>query len=410
MPSSDTRGGSRGRSPSGRRHQSQSGPAPAQTQARDKGRCSTAAAVVAASSAPPRPSSRSRRRKRRRKRSAESRAQRRDGKYPVSAAAACSASGSSALPLSLRGLVEYEDVSSQSENFGFSPASSAGRRAERSRDKERRRRDKGKESSRSRADGKAKSKSRSRNKAGAAAEQPAQSDKEARGGRGSHRTDKETPAAYREPPPRAYREADWEAPRAYRTSTSPGPRSPPYREQSPYGTSVPCYPQAYGATSGHSPSRPPTFELYSPPPPLFAFKPLYSSRESALHAGYTGRSPSPYPTSRRRSPSFSRHLSPYDYGGLSPAPYSSSSRRRSSSPYSRSPELSGSRRQLTITSVGYEERISTKIKASHPFAVVYQDYPVVVRVDLNNIGGIRKDVLRRQYAERGTKLESRSSK
>ncbi|XP_048451594.1 cyclin-dependent kinase 13-like [Rhincodon typus] len=339
MPSSDTRGGSRGRSPSGRRHQSQSGPAPAQTQARDKGRCSTAAAVVAASSAPPRPSSRSRRRKRRRKRSAESRAQRRDGKYPVSAAAACSASGSSALPLSLRGLVEYEDVSSQSENFGFSPASSAGRRAERSRDKERRRRDKGKESSRSRADGKAKSKSRSRNKAGAAAEQPAQSDKEARGGRGSHRTDKETPAAYREPPPRAYREADWEAPRAYRTSTSPGPRSPPYREQSPYGTSVPCYPQAYGATSGHSPSRPPTFELYSPPPPLFAFKPLYSSRESALHAGYTGRSPSPYPTSRRRSPSFSRHLSPYDYGGLSPAPYSSSSRRRSSSPYSRSPEL-----------------------------------------------------------------------
>ncbi|XP_043544855.1 cyclin-dependent kinase 13-like [Chiloscyllium plagiosum] len=342
MPSSDTHGGSRGRSPSGRRHQSQSGPAPAQTQAREKGRCATAAAVVvaaASSSAPSRPSSNSRRRKRRRKRSAESRAQRRDGKYPVSAAAACSASGSSALPLSLRGLVEYEDVSSHSENFGFSPASTAGRRAERSRDKERRRRDKGKESSRSRADGRAKGKSRSRNKAGAAAEQPAQGDKEARGGRGSHRTDKETPAAYREPPPRAYREADWEAPRAYRTSASPGPRSPPYREQSPYSTSVPCYPQAYGAASGHSPSRPPTFELYSPPPPLFAFKPLYSSRESALHAGYTGRSPSPYPTSRRRSPSFSRHLSPYDYGGLSPAPYSTSSRRRSSSPYSRSPEL-----------------------------------------------------------------------
>ncbi|XP_078396262.1 cyclin-dependent kinase 13 isoform X3 [Cetorhinus maximus] len=329
MPSSDTRGGSRGRSPSGRRRPSESGPA----QTREKGRCATAAA------APP-PSS-SRRKKRRSKHSAESRAQRRDGKYPVTAAAAaCSASGPSAIPLSLRGLVEYDDVSSQSENFGFSPASSAGRRPERSRDKERRRRDKGKESSRSRADGKAKSKSRSRNKA-AAAEQPVQGDKEVRGSRASHRSDKETPAAYREPPPRAYREADWEAPRAYRTSASPGHRSPPYREQSPYGTAVSCYPQAYGAGSSHSPSRPAAFELYgrSPPPPLFAFKPLYSSREPALHPSYTGRSPSPYSTSRRRSPSFSRHLSPYEYGGLSPTPYASSSRRRSSSPYSRSPEL-----------------------------------------------------------------------
>ncbi|XP_072323337.1 cyclin-dependent kinase 13-like isoform X2 [Scyliorhinus torazame] len=337
MPSSDTRGGSRGRSPSGRRRQSESGPA----QAREKGRCATAAATTTAA-APPRPPSSSRRRKNRRKRSAESRAQRRDGKYPVTAAAAaaaCSTSGPSAIPLSLRGLVEYDDVSSQSENFGFSPASSAGRRPERSRDKERRRRDRGKESSRSRPDGKAKSKSRSRNKA---AEQPVQGDKEARGGRASHRSDKETPAAYREPPPRAYREADWEAPRAYRTSASPGPRSSPYREPSPYGTALSCYPQAYGAGSSHSPSRPATFELYgrSPPPPLFSFKPLYSSRESALHPGYTGRSPSPYSaSSRRRSPSFSRHLSPYEYGGLSPTPYSSSSRRRSSSPFSRSPEL-----------------------------------------------------------------------
>ncbi|XP_078072677.1 cyclin-dependent kinase 13-like isoform X3 [Mustelus asterias] len=331
MPSSDTRGGSRGRSPSGRRRQSESGPA----QSREKGRCATAA------TAPP-PSSRAQRRRSRRKRSAEIRAQRRDGKYPLTAAAAaaCSSSGPSAIPLSLRGLVEYDDVSSQSENFGFSPASSASRQAERSRDKERRRRDKGKESSRSRVDGKAKSKSRSRNKA-AAAEQPVQGDKEARGGRTSHRSDKETPAAYREPPPRAYREADWEVPRAYRTSASPGPRSPPYREPSPYGTAVSCYPQAYGAGSSHSPSRPAAFDLYgrSPPPPLFSFKPLYTSREPALHPGYTGRSPSPYSASRRRSPSFSRHLSPYDYSGLSPAPYSSSSRRRSSSPYSRSPEL-----------------------------------------------------------------------
>ncbi|XP_067837117.1 cyclin-dependent kinase 13 [Heptranchias perlo] len=351
MPSSDTRGGSRGRSPSGRRRQSESGLA----QARDKGRCATAAAAAtttttaaaAAASSSSSSWSTSRRRKHRRKRSAESRAQRRDGKHPAAAAAAAAAppsvSGPSALPLSLRGLVEYDDVSSQSESVGRSPASSAGRRPDRARDKERRRRDKGKESSRARADGKAKSKSRSRNKAAAAAaatEQPGQGDKEAREPRGSNRRDKEPPAAYREPPPRAYREPDWETPRAYRTSASPGTRSPPYQEPSPYGAAVSCYPQAYGAGSGHSPARPAAFDLYgrSPPPPLFAFKPLYSSRDPGLHPAYTGRSPSPFSAPRRRSPSFSRHLSPYEYGGLSPNPYSSSSRRRSSSPYSRSPE------------------------------------------------------------------------
>uniref|UniRef100_UPI00398F79A8 cyclin-dependent kinase 13-like isoform X2 n=1 Tax=Pristiophorus japonicus TaxID=55135 RepID=UPI00398F79A8 len=333
MPSTDTRGGSRGRSPSGWRRQSESGPA----QARDKGRCATAASSS---------TSTSRRRKRRRRRTAETR--RRHGRHPAAAAAATtsSASGPSAIPLALRGLVEYDDVSSQSESVGRSPASSAGRRPDRWRDKDRRRRDRAKESSRSRADGKAKSKSRSRNKASAAGgEQPVQGDKEARGGRGSARSDKETPAAYREPPPRAYREAEWEAPpRAYRSS--PAPRSPPYREPSPYGTAVSCYPQAYGTSSGHSPARPATaaaaFDLYGrspPPPPLFAFKPLYSSRDPSSHPGYTGRSPSPYSAPRRRSPSFSRHLSPYEYGGLSPNPYSSTSRRRSSSPYSRSPEL-----------------------------------------------------------------------
>ncbi|XP_062922808.1 cyclin-dependent kinase 13-like isoform X1 [Mobula hypostoma] len=324
MPSTETRGGSRGHSPSVRRRLSESGLA----QARDQGRCATATA--------PRSSS-SRRRKRRKKRSAESRALRRDGKHPAVAAAVAAAagasSGPSALPLSLRGLVEYENVSSQAEG------AASRRPTERWREKERRRRGRAKESSRSRADGK-RSKSRNRNKA-AAASGAEQSGQEARGSRASHRTDKETPAAYREPPPRAYRDLDWDTPRAYRTSASPGPRSPVYREPSPYGTAVPCYPQVYGPGAGHSPVRPGAFDLYgrSPPPPLFAFKPLYGSREQGLHPGYTGRSPSPYSVPRRRSPSFSRHLSPYEFGGLSPNPYSSSSRRRSSSPFSRSPEL-----------------------------------------------------------------------
>ncbi|XP_069776766.1 cyclin-dependent kinase 13-like isoform X3 [Narcine bancroftii] len=321
MPSTETRGGSRGHSPSVRRRQSESG----LVQVRDKSRCATAAA----------PPSSSRRRKRRRKRSAESQALRRDGKHPAVAAAvaaaASSVSGPSSLPLTLRSLVESDDVSLQSESVGRSPAK---RRPERWREKERRKRDRGKESSRSRGDGK--SKSRSRNKATSGTEQTGQ---ETRGGRSSHRTDKDTPAAYREPP-RAYRELDWETPRAYRTSASPGARSPACREPSPYGTTVPCYPQVYG--TGHSPAGPAAFELFgrSPPLPLFAFKPLYSSREQGLHSGYTGRSPSPFSAPRRRSPSFSRHLSPYELGGLSPNPYSSSRGRRSSSPFSRSPELS----------------------------------------------------------------------
>ncbi|XP_069776765.1 cyclin-dependent kinase 13-like isoform X2 [Narcine bancroftii] len=320
MPSTETRGGSRGHSPSVRRRQSESG----LVQVRDKSRCATAAA----------PPSSSRRRKRRRKRSAESQALRRDGKHPAVAAAvaaaASSVSGPSSLPLTLRSLVESDDVSLQSESVGRSPAK---RRPERWREKERRKRDRGKESSRSRGDGK--SKSRSRNKATSGTEQTGQ---ETRGGRSSHRTDKDTPAAYREPP-RAYRELDWETPRAYRTSASPGARSPACREPSPYGTTVPCYPQVYG--TGHSPAGPAAFELFgrSPPLPLFAFKPLYSSREQGLHSGYTGRSPSPFSAPRRRSPSFSRHLSPYELGGLSPNPYSSSRGRRSSSPFSRSPEL-----------------------------------------------------------------------
>ncbi|XP_078254447.1 cyclin-dependent kinase 13-like isoform X2 [Rhinoraja longicauda] len=354
MPSTETRGGGGGRghspspSPSTTRRRQQSESGQAQQQARDKGRYATANNATATTNS--RPSNSSRRRKRRRKRSAESRAQRRDGKHPVvvalavAAASSSSSSGPPALPLSLRGLalgVECEDVTSsqQAESPLVVGRSPAGRRADRWREREKRRRERAKESSR--ADGKGKSRAPHGKPAAAAGAAEQAGPEPARGSRSSHRTDKETPAAYREPP-RAYRELDWEAPRAYRTTASPaGPRSPAYREPSPYGTAVSCYPQVYGTGGGHSPARSAAFDLYGrSPPPLFAFKPLYSSREQGLHStGYTGRSPSPYTAPRRLSPSFSRHLSPYEFGGLSPNPYTSNSRRRSSSPFSRSPEL-----------------------------------------------------------------------
>uniref|UniRef100_A0A4W3J1H1 Cyclin dependent kinase 13 n=1 Tax=Callorhinchus milii TaxID=7868 RepID=A0A4W3J1H1_CALMI len=373
MPSSDTLSGSRGRSPSGKRqHRSDRTPGsaggggdsggfgvpPGPSQARDKDR------------------SASKHRKRRGKHSAESRPQRRcDGK-----SGQASASNLGRNPA--RALVEYDDVSSQSETFSRSPASPgggfssrAGKEQSRARDKERRRRERAGESSRPRADSKAKNRSKNKARSRGSAEEPSGSsngqreasgaDKEAKAGRSAHRkergesgsagvkAEKEPPAAYKEPP-KAYRER--EAPRAYRTCSSPPAAtrkkspSPLYRDGSPYGGGLSCYPQAYGPGHGHSSSpRPGAFDVYgrSPPPPLFAFKPFYGSRESSVHPGYTGRSPSPYsscssrrhrspsPYSRRRSPSFGRHHSPYEYGALSPNRYS---RRRSSSPYSRSPE------------------------------------------------------------------------
>ncbi|XP_069763310.1 cyclin-dependent kinase 12 [Narcine bancroftii] len=137
-----------------------------------------------------------------------------------------------------------------------------------------------------------------------------------------------------------------ETPRGYRTSPSPkrkggSPRrkrsSSPTREDSPFGT----YSKGYDASPVY---RSRTYDGYRRSPGDSVRKqslspPYYGSREpAAYHAGYNARSPSPYarrqrsssPYSRHRSPSYDRHSSSYEYSGRSPSPYS---RRRSLSPY-----------------------------------------------------------------------------
>ncbi|XP_059819139.1 cyclin-dependent kinase 12-like [Hypanus sabinus] len=141
-----------------------------------------------------------------------------------------------------------------------------------------------------------------------------------------------------------------EAPRGYRTSPSPkkkggSPRrrrsSSPTRDDSPFGG----YGKGYDASPLYRSRTSSTYDGYRRSPGDSLRKqsvspPYYSSREpAAYHTGYNMRSPSPYgrrqrsssPYSRHRSPSYDRHSSSYEYGGRSASPYG---RRRSISPYS----------------------------------------------------------------------------
>uniref|UniRef100_A0A4W3HQL0 Cyclin dependent kinase 12 n=1 Tax=Callorhinchus milii TaxID=7868 RepID=A0A4W3HQL0_CALMI len=179
--------------------------------------------------------------------------------------------------------------------------------------------------------------------------------KEAKSGKSSYKErakrEKEERAAQRERP--KSQKKSKETPRGYRTSSSPpkkkagSPRrkrsSSPNREDSPYGTlyskgyeGSPVYRSrtsgGYEASYRRSPGGSSRKQSASPPT-------YYSSREPAAYqSSYSGRSPSPYsrrqrsssPYSRQRSPSYDRHSSSYDYSGRSPSPYG---RRRSVSPY-----------------------------------------------------------------------------
>ncbi|XP_060704537.1 cyclin-dependent kinase 12 [Hemiscyllium ocellatum] len=141
-----------------------------------------------------------------------------------------------------------------------------------------------------------------------------------------------------------------ETPRGYRTSPSPkkksgSPRrkhsSSPNREDSPFG----LYGKGYDASPVYRSRTSSNYDGYRRSPgdssrKQSASPPYYGSREpTAYQSGYNMRSPSPYsrrqrsssPYSRHRSPSYDRHSSSYDYSGRSPSPYS---RRRSISPYS----------------------------------------------------------------------------
>ncbi|XP_076014185.1 cyclin-dependent kinase 13 [Genypterus blacodes] len=145
------------------------------------------------------------------------------------------------------------------------------------------------------------------------------------------RSDKEPPSAYREAP-QAYRD-DREDLRTYR-------RSPGFKADSPYGTS---YSHNYQSPSGYnqqSSRRSPTYGSKRPSPSS-----TYYNRDADAYGAYgASKSPSSYssnkrkrspvsPANWRRSPSYGRH-SPYEQGELGSSPYGN--RRRSRSPYRKS--------------------------------------------------------------------------
>ncbi|KAI1902109.1 hypothetical protein AGOR_G00041320 [Albula goreensis] len=157
--------------------------------------------------------------------------------------------------------------------------------------------------------------------------------KESKQSKSRTRQEKDTPSSYRDTP-KAYRD-DREEPKAYK-------RSPGFKESSPYGAS---YSQGYGYQSpvtGYN-------QFISRRSPSYGNKrrspsPSYYGRDVDLYGTYNSKSPGTYssnkrqrsptsPYSRRRSPSYHRS-SPYEQGEIASSPYSN--RRRSRSPYRKS--------------------------------------------------------------------------
>uniref|UniRef100_UPI003AB040FC cyclin-dependent kinase 13 n=1 Tax=Centroberyx gerrardi TaxID=166262 RepID=UPI003AB040FC len=147
----------------------------------------------------------------------------------------------------------------------------------------------------------------------------------------SERSDKEPPSAYRDAP-QSYRE-DREDLRAYR-------RSPGFKAESPYGTSYSYNYQSPGGYNQLLPRRSPTYGSKRLSPSS-----TYYGRDAELYGAYNiSKSPSSYssnkrkrspvsPANWRRSPSYGRH-SPYEQGEFGSSPYGN--RRRSRSPYRKS--------------------------------------------------------------------------
>uniref|UniRef100_A0A667Z5J6 Cyclin dependent kinase 13 n=1 Tax=Myripristis murdjan TaxID=586833 RepID=A0A667Z5J6_9TELE len=250
----------------------------------------------------------------------------------------------------LRTLVEYDDVSSQSERFSGSPSPKLDPHADRlsvdrlsdqtrgpsekgRQEKEPRKKDRSISGSKNNRDT---TRGSDKNGKRTSATQPPLSvekrdSKRHRSKTRSERSDKEPPSAYRDAP-QSYRD-DREDLRAYR-------RSPGFKAESPYGTS---YTYGYQSPGGYN-------QLISRRSPTYGSKRLspsstYYGRDSELYGAYSvSKSPSSYssnkrkrspvsPVSWRRSPSYGRH-SPYEQGEFGSSPYGN--RRRSRSPYRKS--------------------------------------------------------------------------
>lgn len=155
--------------------------------------------------------------------------------------------------------------------------------------------------------------------------------RDSKGHRSKTRSDKEPPSAYRDAP-QSYRD-DRDDLRTYR-------RSPGFKAESPYGTS---YSYSYQSPGGYNQlisRRSPTYGSKRPSPSS-----TYYSRDVDAYGAYSmPKSPSSYssnkkkrspasPVNWRRSPSYGRH-SPYEQGEFGSSPYGN--RRRSRSPYRKS--------------------------------------------------------------------------
>ncbi|XP_061877015.1 cyclin-dependent kinase 13 [Entelurus aequoreus] len=183
--------------------------------------------------------------------------------------------------------------------------------------------------------------------------------------RGKTRSDKETPSAYREAP-QSYRE-DREDPRSYR-------RSPGFKAESPYGTSLNSY--SYQSPVGYN-------QTISRRSPTYGSKRLsptstYYGRDVEVYGAFgVPKSPSSYsgnkrkrsPTTAanwRKSPSYGRR-SPFEPGEFGASPYGG--RRRSRSPYrkslSPSPDVRRSARSRSRSPYSSVRRSSSRTRHRH---------------------------------------------
>lgn len=262
-----------------------------------------------------------------------------------------------------RTLVEYDDVSSQSERFSGSPsprtdtlsvdrlseaefqdssiggAATPDRKSRRDHNSSHARKEETRASSeKSRQEMKRKERSRERDAAiksrsgvrnhdsnGRKPSSATSDKKESKRHKNKSKAEKDPPSAYRETP-QAYRD-DREELRAYRRS-SPSLTT----TESPYGTS---YPYGYQSPNANYPF------ISRRSPRRLSPNTTYYGRDSELYAPYVAKSPSSYSSSKRkrsptspcwrRSPSYGRH-SPYEQGEFTASPYGQRRRSRSPSP------------------------------------------------------------------------------
>ncbi|XP_016107969.1 cyclin-dependent kinase 13-like [Sinocyclocheilus grahami] len=259
----------------------------------------------------------------------------------------------------VRTLVEYDDVSSQSERFSGSPSPRTVSEAElqdftpgRSEhdSSSRRRDDKQMKRNRCNRERDAALKSRSNGKKPSSA---AQADrKESKRLKSKSKSEKDPPSAYRDPP-QAYREDYWRS--------SPSVKAADNVNASPFATAYSCGHQSPNTNY-------PFISRRSPPKRLSPSSTCYARDAELYGACNVSKSPSSYSGKRRRSPSSPRWRRSPSYGRHSPCEQSEVPRSRS--PYrktpSPSPDASILKESSAITGKKKPERKARHLLADLP--------------------------------------------